>query len=406
MISSEVQRTLVKSPPELWAELSDPDSLGRHLGELGEIKITRVEPEKLVEWEAAGVTGKVAIKASGWGTRVTLTVEREVAEPAAESDVVSQAEEPDEAKPAAEAEPAAEADPTAEAEIAAPDEPSETIAAADDAVASAEEPEAVDEPEPANAQEAETLVEPETAIVEQPEAYVAEEPDEGPTPVSGEVRPAPATEAARRAAGLQPPERAEEEPAEPSADASAPEEAPAADASAPEPRRRGFFARLFGTRRKRPRAESHGPSATEDPSSTATTVAGAPIAAEPEASSEHVPGPHSEVTPAAPEPPTAETETAPIDAETATEPEAATDEETRCPETPQAEDGAAAETQAPAEEPAAAAPPEPDPEAGGAKDLAAELEAAEESATAEVTAILTGVLDRLGAAHHRPFSRA
>ena len=54
MISSEVQRTLVKSPPELWAELSDPDALARHLGELGEIRITRVEPEEKVEWEARG----------------------------------------------------------------------------------------------------------------------------------------------------------------------------------------------------------------------------------------------------------------------------------------------------------------------------------------------------------------
>ena len=53
MVSSEVQRTLVKSPPELWAELSDPDALARHLGELGEIRITRVEPEENVEWEAA-----------------------------------------------------------------------------------------------------------------------------------------------------------------------------------------------------------------------------------------------------------------------------------------------------------------------------------------------------------------
>src|SRR5664280_1010248 len=41
MISSEVQRTLVKSPPELWAEISDPASLARHLGEFGEIRITR-----------------------------------------------------------------------------------------------------------------------------------------------------------------------------------------------------------------------------------------------------------------------------------------------------------------------------------------------------------------------------
>jgi hypothetical protein len=77
MVSSEVQRTLVKSPPELWAELSDPKSLARHLGELGEIRITRAEPEKLVEWEAEAARGTVAIKASGWGTKVTLTASRE-----------------------------------------------------------------------------------------------------------------------------------------------------------------------------------------------------------------------------------------------------------------------------------------------------------------------------------------
>jgi hypothetical protein len=80
-VSSEVQRTLVKSPPELWAELSDPAALARHLGELGEIRITRVEPEKTVEWEATDATGAVRLKPSGWGTKVTLTVTRVVPEP-------------------------------------------------------------------------------------------------------------------------------------------------------------------------------------------------------------------------------------------------------------------------------------------------------------------------------------
>ena len=81
MISSEVQRTLVKSPPELWAEVSDPASLAHHLGELGEIRITRTEPEKLVEWEAQDAHGTVAIKASGWGTKVTLTANRKLSAP-------------------------------------------------------------------------------------------------------------------------------------------------------------------------------------------------------------------------------------------------------------------------------------------------------------------------------------
>src|ERR1700679_3764500 len=77
MISSEVQRTLVKSPPELWAELSDPAALARHLGELGEIRIVRTEPERVVEWAAEHATGVVSIKPSGWGTRVTLSATRE-----------------------------------------------------------------------------------------------------------------------------------------------------------------------------------------------------------------------------------------------------------------------------------------------------------------------------------------
>jgi hypothetical protein len=115
MISSEVQRTLVKSPPELWAELSDPTSLARHLGELGEIRITRVEPERTVEWEAADATGKVLLKASGWGTKVTLTVAREVTaaeaavepepEPTIEEEVEPELAAVEEPKPEATAEP-------------------------------------------------------------------------------------------------------------------------------------------------------------------------------------------------------------------------------------------------------------------------------------------------------------
>jgi hypothetical protein len=69
----EATRTLVKSPPELWAELSDIASLARHLGEFGEIRITRTEPEKVVEWEGDLASGTVRLEPSGWGTKVTLT---------------------------------------------------------------------------------------------------------------------------------------------------------------------------------------------------------------------------------------------------------------------------------------------------------------------------------------------
>ena len=69
----EAKRTLVKSPPELWAELSDIAALARHLGEFGEIRITRVEPETVVEWEGDLATGSVQLEPSGWGTKVTIT---------------------------------------------------------------------------------------------------------------------------------------------------------------------------------------------------------------------------------------------------------------------------------------------------------------------------------------------
>jgi len=91
----EAKRTLVKSPPELWAEVSDAGALARHLGEFGEIRITRTQPESVVEWEGDLASGCVRLEPSGWGTRVTL-----IAEPA-------QADEPEpEPEPAAEPEPA------------------------------------------------------------------------------------------------------------------------------------------------------------------------------------------------------------------------------------------------------------------------------------------------------------
>jgi hypothetical protein len=71
----EAARRLVKSPPELWAEVSDVAALARHLGEFGEIRITRTEPEALVEWAGDHVSGTVRLDPSGWGTKVTLTAE-------------------------------------------------------------------------------------------------------------------------------------------------------------------------------------------------------------------------------------------------------------------------------------------------------------------------------------------
>ena len=74
----EAARTLVKSPPELWAEVSDPDALARHLGGVGEIRITRLEPEATVAWEGDRVRGTVDLEPAGWGTKVTVTAETAV----------------------------------------------------------------------------------------------------------------------------------------------------------------------------------------------------------------------------------------------------------------------------------------------------------------------------------------
>jgi hypothetical protein len=107
----QAQRRLVKSPPELWAEVSDAASLARHLGEVGEITITRAEPESTVAWEGELASGTVQLEPAGWGTRVTLTAQPSggAAEPAPEA--AAPAAEPAAAAP----EPAPAAEPQAPA---------------------------------------------------------------------------------------------------------------------------------------------------------------------------------------------------------------------------------------------------------------------------------------------------
>jgi hypothetical protein len=263
MISSEVQRTLVKSPPELWAELSDPDALARHLSELGDVRIVRAEPEKTVEWAAENTAGTVSIQPSGWGTKVTLSVTRQIAERA----------------PAAESPPETMSEPDATPKAAAEPEPEP-------------EPASRGAPEPASTMEAE------------------------PVDVAEPTEPDP---------------KVESQP------------------------RRGFFARLFGRhRRAEPPEIAEEPASAEPPARPDAFAAVREVLAPETFAAEHpFAAPSPETTPA-PEAPASEQETA----------------------------------------------------AGQMSDLSAELMAAEEAGTEEVTAVLTAVLDRLGAAHHRPFSRA
>lgn len=73
MPTVEVSRTLVKSPPELWAELE-----GECLSAaVGEVEIEPTEPERELSWRGSGATGTARLEPSSWGTKVTLTAEVE-----------------------------------------------------------------------------------------------------------------------------------------------------------------------------------------------------------------------------------------------------------------------------------------------------------------------------------------
>jgi hypothetical protein len=78
----EVERTLVKSPPELWGLVDNEERLRAWTRELlggnGEIEIAVVDraPESHLAWESAGDRSglrlELAIEKKGWGTQVTL----------------------------------------------------------------------------------------------------------------------------------------------------------------------------------------------------------------------------------------------------------------------------------------------------------------------------------------------
>jgi outer membrane biosynthesis protein TonB len=99
MPEPRAQRTLVKSPPELWAEISDVATLARHLGEFGEIRITRLEAETTVVWEGDRACGTVELEPSGWGTKVTITAAAVAPEPVAEAEPEAEREPEPEPEP-------------------------------------------------------------------------------------------------------------------------------------------------------------------------------------------------------------------------------------------------------------------------------------------------------------------
>src|ERR671931_802196 len=153
------KRTLVKSPPELWEELSEIESLTKHFGAFGEIKITKLEPEHTVAWEGEHGSGTVSIEPSGWGTKVTLHAELPDPE---EREAPDEAQEPAATMAEPEPEPAPE---EAEAPAAMPN------AAADEPNATAAQPNS--EPERAGSDRQPEAAGSEPAVTE-PESVVAE----------------------------------------------------------------------------------------------------------------------------------------------------------------------------------------------------------------------------------------
>jgi hypothetical protein len=72
MPTIELERTLVKSPPELWDEIAREAGLSRWLGE---VKVSRADPPRRLEWDGRDAHGVIELEASGWGTTVRALAE-------------------------------------------------------------------------------------------------------------------------------------------------------------------------------------------------------------------------------------------------------------------------------------------------------------------------------------------
>lgn len=213
MTEHVASRTLVKSPPELWAECSDAASLARHLDQFGEIRITRLEPETAVAWEGEHARGTVRIEPSGWGTKVILTAvaeEGEVVEPAEVANPVAEVAEVTEPETVAEPIPEVPRNPEPDPEVAVEAPPARRrrfrwfsflrAPRPDPPEPEVDEPVELAEPEPPP--EPEAVVEPETVFEPEPDVdpEPVAEPEPEPAPEGEPGTEAPPTEAALTAA--------------------------------------------------------------------------------------------------------------------------------------------------------------------------------------------------------------
>ncbi|MGZ5337114.1 MAG: hypothetical protein ACXWDT_03625 [Solirubrobacterales bacterium] len=79
------QRTLVKSQPELWQLIDQPERMqglaSGLLGAAAEIEVTERKPETKLAWQASaadeGASIEVALLQDGWGTNVAIVATRE-----------------------------------------------------------------------------------------------------------------------------------------------------------------------------------------------------------------------------------------------------------------------------------------------------------------------------------------
>jgi hypothetical protein len=76
-------RTLVKSPPELWELIDQPERmqglLSALIGQAAEVNVYERQPEEVLCWEAAQGGERawieVELAEKGWGTNVTVSAE-------------------------------------------------------------------------------------------------------------------------------------------------------------------------------------------------------------------------------------------------------------------------------------------------------------------------------------------
>src|SRR5215207_7888502 len=80
---AKAERTLVKSQPELWQLLDEPERMqglmSSLLGRATEIEVTERQPEVKLAWEGAVAAEagsiEVELKKSGWGTQISIVAE-------------------------------------------------------------------------------------------------------------------------------------------------------------------------------------------------------------------------------------------------------------------------------------------------------------------------------------------